>query len=313
MKYSAMKKHLLLSFFIMLSLGLYSQNTYTDSSVTCVAYWKKNDIRTFTIAKYEEKKLDQTRSEVNLVTYDVTIRVLDSTKDGYTLEWKQGNVNIKGMDSAGNALAGKLLSGVKFIYSTEEVGAFKELLNWQEVRDFYVNMLKMQFSKDRPDSISRSIIENMISSLSSKESVEAIMIKEVQLLYNPFGVEFPKRAMSAETELPNMLGGQPFPAILTFSMGSLDVKNNLATVLLTQEVDKQKGKSILLNLIQQMSRGASMNEINSMIDKVEITDKISLTFHLATGWQSRITYVRIVDLGKGYQKTQYIIEEKKVK
>jgi hypothetical protein len=308
-----MKKHLFLSFFILLSLGLYAQNTYSDSSVTCVAYWKKNDVRTFTIAKYEEKKLDQSRSEVKLIAYDVTIRVLDSTKEGYKLEWKQGNVRIKGMDSVGNVLAGKLLSGVKFIYSTDDVGSFKALLNWQEVRDFYVNMLKMQFSKDRADSISRAMIENMISNLSTKESVEAIMIKEVQLLYNPYGVEFPKRAVSAETELPNMLGGQPFPAILTFSMASLDVKNNMATVLLTQQVDKQKGKSILLDLLQKMSRGASLSDINSTIEKVEITDKISLTFHLATGWQSKVEYVRIVDLGKGYQKTQYIIEEKKGK
>jgi hypothetical protein len=308
-----MKRHLFVCLFILLSLGLYAQNTYSDSSVTCVAYWKKNDVRTFIISKYEEKKLDQARSEVKLIAYDVTIRVLDSTKEGYKLEWKQGNVRIKGIDSVGNALAGKMLSGVKFIYSTDDVGSFKELLNWQEVRDFYVNLLKMQFSKDRADSISKAMIENMISNLSTKESVEAIMIKEVQLLYNPYGVEFPKHAMSAETELPNMLGGQPFPAILTYSMAALDVKNNLATVLLTQEVDKQKGKSILLDLLQKLSRGASPSDINSTIEKVEITDKISLTFHLATGWQSKVEYVRIVDLGKGYQKTQYTIEEKKGK
>lgn len=308
-----MKKHLFLSFFILLSLGLYAQNTYSDSSVTCVAYWKKNDLRTFTIAKYEEKRLDQARSEVKLMSYDVTIRVLDSTKDGYKLEWKQGNVNIKGMDSVANTLAGRLLSGVKFIYATDDVGSFKELLNWQEVRDFYVNMLKMQFSKSRADSMSRSMIENMIAKLSTKESVEAIMIKEVQLLYNPYGVEFPKQALSTETELPNMLGGQPFPAIMTFSMAALDVKNNLATVLITQEVDKQKGKSILLDLLQKLSRGASLNDINSAIEKVEITDRISLTFHLATGWQSKVEYVRMVDMGKGYQKTQYTIEEKKGK
>lgn len=121
-----MKKHLFLSFFIVLSLGLYAQNTYTDSSVTCVAYWKKNDVRAFTITKQEEKNLDQARSEVKLIAYDVTIRVLDSTKEGYKLEWKQGNVRIKGMDSVSNALAGKLLSGVKFIYSTDDIGSFKE-------------------------------------------------------------------------------------------------------------------------------------------------------------------------------------------
>jgi hypothetical protein len=308
MKNTSMNKMLLLIVAVVLTQDLIAQNRYTDSSVTCVAYWGRTDTRKFTFTKIKDKQLSDGSRTKSSISYDVSIKVLDSSATGYKLEWNQGNFSIDGKDNQQNLAVSMLMSGIKFIYNTDDVGSFKELLNWKEVRDFYVNMLKMQLSNTKQDGSAQAALDKMMASLATKESVEALMIREVQLLHSPYGLEYDKAGTMAETELPNLFGGKPFPATLKLSMASLLPSADAASIIIFQQVDKMKGRDALVSIIQQFAGKSSAAEISEAIKTIDVSDKTTYSFHLSTGWVSCIEFVRKVDLGGALQEERYTME-----
>lgn len=306
-----MKKHLLLSLAILGCIhNLTAQNLFTDSTATCIGFWGKKDVKRYTLTKTKDRRFADSVDHSS-ITSQVTIKVLDSTENGYRLEWKHENAKIEGMDDQSNSLTSLVMGGLRFIYSTDETGIFKELENWKEVRDFYVNMMKMRLEQKPVKQESKSMLDKLITTLGTREAVESIMIKEIQLFHSPFGAEFNKKGVVLETELPNVLGPNPIPAQLSLSLVKLDTPKALATILVAQEIDRIKGREVLLGIIQQMAGNISAQDLANQIKKIDISDKTSFTYYLSSGWFSNIHYERTVDVGGGKQAERIVFEEKR--
>ena len=177
-----MKKLLVFGIIILISSNLFSQISIKDSTVQVIGYWSKYDKQSYdvTYEKYKLKNKDTISRE--LMKYEVDVKIIDSTANSYSIEWFYKNYSI----NTENELVRKLTSiadDISVKIKTDEYGAFLEVINWEEVRDYLEKVtekLKVEL-KDVPNY--KEIIANVMSIYSTKESVEANAIKDALQFY----------------------------------------------------------------------------------------------------------------------------------
>lgn len=302
-------KHLLSLVILAIShLATSAQNTVTDSSATCIAYWKKGEEKVFLINHKKEKLKDGVRQSGEDIHYEAHLTVKDSSAAGYTIEWTNRNYSsptnnpmVKGMNF--------LYNDLHFLYKTTEAGAFVELVNWEEVRDFYVNLAALSVPRD--NDTAQEIMNKTKAMFSSREAVEAAMIPEIQLLHLPYGYEFSTQKQVGETTLPNLFGGDPIPALQTIRITHLDPE--AYTLAMTQEIDRANASAFLKDMFQRLgvTNTASTEEINRVLQSFEISDSREFTVGVQTGWLSQVWYQKVVKADTMKQLESYRIAEKK--
>lgn len=275
----------------------YGQNAFTDTSATCVAFWKKGETRRYFVTKTKEKFSGTERVKESEISFEVILRVIDSTDKGYTLEWKQRNYQSAGIDDASLSMINTVMRDLKLIYTTDELGTFKELVNWKEVRDFWLDNLNVAINRN--DKKAMEILGKMKAMLEKRENVEVAVIREVQLYHAPYGLEYSLGGEATETALPNISGGSPIPAFITLRLNSLDVPGDVCSVRIDQAIDKRKGRDILIDLMRKLVPAAADADFEASIQELLMDDVQEYMYSISTGWISRIGMkrtIRIADL-----------------
>ncbi len=269
------------------------QNKVTDTSATIVGYWQKGDYARLSLMqtkeRYKNGKLNSSGSSNSLIDFLVT----DATENSYTINWKYVSIDLGGPPSS--PLIEKLLKviqGVTVVYQTDEMGTFKELLNWKEIQKIVydaVDSVGWQVNKDEMN----AILSQLKNVYASKESIEQIVIRDVQLFHSLYGGDYVlKQKLVADTELPNFLGGEPFPAILTIEMTELKPRENFCKVQILQSINKEKATKLISDFIEKLSAGKSKETVMPVIG---ISDFNEFEVELNKGWVMRAFYKRIVE------------------
>lgn len=288
----------------------FAQNRFTDSSATCIAFWKNGETRLLQIKHGKQKYSSSKLQSETVVIYEAHIKIIDSTTDGFTIEWVYKN--FKSADSSEESLAGvnTIMEGLKILYKTDDAGSFSELLNWEEVRDFYFNLIEEATAR-KQDKTATAAINQIRGMFESKESIEAVLIREIQLYHTPYGTEYSLRGETIETELPNISGGVPFPAIITVKLDVLNLKNDFCKVSLNQIIDKGKAGPIIVDLLKRLagSNSKEADVTNNDIENMEISDSNEFTYSIKSGWLSKIIYKRTATIAAMKQIETYEITE----
>lgn len=285
------KKIVLLGITIVFSVLCFAQNTVTDSTATVLGYWKKGDKVSLAYKVRKQRFKDNKLTSDNTTSYTVNVSVVEESAESYTLEWKCTGVKVSGTD-AGNPVVGKyasLTEGLVMRYRTDAGGSFEELLNWQEVQKFsYASVERIFAGMDAPEI--KSAIENTKKMFASKESIEQVTAKEVQLYHSLYGGEYKlKDKVVGETQLPNFLGGAPFDAVIRIEMTALDPRAKTCDISVSQQLDREKVTKALSDWINKMSNGKSTN-----LPDVDIADNSEYKVELPTGWIKSVKYKREV-------------------
>jgi len=243
------------------SIPAWSQSD-DDSSASCITYWKKSETKVYSILHEKTIDVKDSASRHFSFSYEAHITVLDSTEEDYTIKWVfhvsgQGNKELIGTQPL------PVFEGMQMIFKISSVGTFIELINWEEVRDSYAHLSGTVYS--------------------TKESVEAALIKEIQLFHLPFGYKFTTRKVSENTQLSNPLGGDPLPALQTYQITELDRRQDRFTLSFRQELDK------------------------SSFDKLVVSDTSEYQFILSSGWIRRLYYLRTAGSAALKQSDAYTI------
>jgi hypothetical protein len=270
-----------------------AQNIATDTSAPFVAYWKKGEKKTFTITKKVEKTESSKIISTASNTCTVSVTVKDSTAEGYTLEWNykypQQAARIAGFEF--------LLNGLKVIYKTDDVGSFKELVNYDEIKMFLDKSLKAFASTAKDTTGMTTVMSQVKKVFSSRESVEQLLLREVSLYHTPYGVEYSINKTVTETELPNFIGGDPWPALLTMRLSGKP-SSQIAQAVMDMEIDKVKAaeniKTFLVKTGQAMGKEVPESELPSYL---EIKDRYQFDMVLKTGWIKTASVKRIANYG----------------
>jgi len=130
-----MKLLLIFGTILLLSSSLFAQISMKDSTVQVIGYWAKQETQSYDVSyeKFKIKNNDTISRE--LMKYEIDIKIIDSTENSYTIEWFYKNYSI----DTENELVRKLTSIANYIsvkIKTDEFGAFIEIVNWEDVRDY---------------------------------------------------------------------------------------------------------------------------------------------------------------------------------
>lgn len=291
------------------TLALFAQTQTKNTTQSCVAHWHKGETKNYTITHTKEQ-IDNGKSISKVVlNYDADITVLDSTKDGYTLQWNyKGTSSKKNEGAAEIALA--LFKGLKIVYKTTITGGFKELINWQEVRDFYISMMQQSIPKNLDDS-TKMMLEKTKALFGTREAVEATLIKEVSLLHVPHGYQYSTKGTVTQTTLPSPFGTEPIPAILSIKVTELSPMHDYFRLVVNQQVNKEAALKMMRGVFEKMNV-ASQKEIEEglkMFTSFEVTDNSDYKIAISTGWVSSVVHSRVANTGSLRQVESYEITE----
>lgn len=311
-----MKAPFKLSIFLLLLISTFcsiAQNRVTDTSATCIAFWKNGEYRILQITHGKEK-YDSTKLKSNTsITYEAHIKIIDSTTNSFTIEWIYKNFSSSDLNEQSLAGVNTIMEGLKIIYKTNDLGSFSELLNWQEVRDFYFNTLEKSLSSNPENKETNTAMNQVKAMFQSKESVEAVLIREIQLYHTPYGTEYTLSGETIETVLANISEGPPFPAKITIKLNELNPEKDYCNVSLNQTIDKEKAGSIIIDLLKRLAGSSTKDaDINKKdIENMEISDLNEFVYSINTGWLFKVIYKRTATISNTKQIETYEITEKK--
>src|SRR5690349_2140348 len=192
-----------------------AQNVVTDTSATVVAYWKKGDKKTFVLDKIIEKKSKE-KHVVDSAKFELTVTVMEESDKGYTLEWrykllalpKPPGMEIPGIES--------LCNNLRILYTTDENGTFQEVRNLDEMISMLGKSYDLLLKSSNYPKEYEPFMNELKKMVSTKESVENLMMKDVQLFHQLYGAEYNTRKQEEDVELMNVFGGDPYPAVIDY-------------------------------------------------------------------------------------------------
>jgi len=263
------------------SIPAWSQKAAPDTSADCVTNWRKSESKVYSIVHEKTTVGPDIPGKHFSFSYEANITVLDSTAEDYTIKWvlhvpENVNKELIGIQQL------PVFEGMQMIFKISSVGTFVELINWEEVRDGYVQLMELSMPKKK-DSVLTGALDKAKSLFGTKESVEAALIKEIQLFHLPYGYKFTTRKVSENTQLSNPLGGDPLPALQTYQITELDRRQDRFTLSFRQELDK------------------------SSFDKLVVSDTSEYQFILSSGWIRRLYYLRTAGSAALKQSDAYTI------
>lgn len=227
----------ILGLILLLSCNIYGQIDMNDSTAQVVGFFNQNETQSYVVTeeKYKVKGADTTDRE--FVKYTVDITIVDSTADSYIIYWHYRDYDI----ASNNAIMKKIGSiehdiTVKIL--TDEYGALKEVINWEEVRDYGLKQIKLikDEMKDIPNY--KKLIKQIEGMYSTKESIESAAIQEIQQFYTFHGGKY-KHGLEYvnDMQVANLLGGDPFDAKVTFWLDEINPDDDNIVMRLVQSTD----------------------------------------------------------------------------
>lgn len=278
-----------------------------DSTVAFVAYWNNGDVRDFQITK-EEKRLkgDEVIKDIS-TTYSARFEVIDSTETSYTIQY-----DFKNQAFGANQIPDEfmpVLEKYKFLkikYKTDELGAFVELLNWQEIANLMTELFEETSTMIGPDSVDISkAIEPFVKIFSTREAIEIVLLKELQYIHWPFGLEYNiYDTIHYEEYLPNLFGGDPIRADGTLTFDSVNFETSYCRFTNQLVMNPVEAKAMVVNLLDQMlenmtfqteeKKSKKVKEMEDAFSKMSmnITDKNVFEYDYFPGWPRRINIQR---------------------
>ena len=235
-----LKSILLTSTFILSAFSTFGQINLEDSTVQVIGFWGRNEKQNYSVSleKINVKGSDTTSRE--MIKYDVEITIKDSTSDSYTIEWFYRNFT----NNSENKIVQKMLSisqDMKVLIKTDELGVVKEVVNWEEVRDYIkkgTNLLRQEF-KDIPKM--EDVITLVENTYLSKAAIESQAILDAQQFYNFHGARYKLgEVLEGQLKSPNLYGSEPFDTDFTVYLDEINQEDNNYILRSTQSINSDQ-------------------------------------------------------------------------
>ncbi|MDQ3101809.1 MAG: hypothetical protein M3R08_10520 [Bacteroidota bacterium] len=274
-----------------------------DHGIPFVAYWNMGDEYQFNVEKRLEQWKDGKITKNEVSRYKATFKIIDSTATSYIVHWSY-NLDLgkdHGIDPSIVERSSKF-NELEYQYRTDELGAFVELLNWEEVSNAMKDLVTQMIDAVGEDDLAKrekvqGMLEPMLPLFSSKDAIENLAMKEVQLIHYPFGVEFSTTdPLEYDEALPNLFGGDPIKARSKVSVSSVD-RNEMRCVLQHQmSIDPKEMKKIMNQALQKLELNAKEMESG----KYNVRDENTFDYLYETGVPVKIVADRetIMSFGK---------------
>ncbi len=312
-----MKKIFLLVLLFGYQLSSYSQ--IDSTKVAFVSYWSIGDSYNFKISKIKQQWKKDSLTKDQKQVYIAKFTVIDSTKNSYTINWSYENDlknNYKIPDEFLYKFSKYKLTEIK--YKTSEVGEFIEVLNWKEVSNIMNEMMTDIFNNlDKYDAKTMNKIEKALKPIkqiySSKRGIEQLVVKELQYLHYPMGIEYDITEPILYTdEIPNMFGGAPIKGKAKLYFEDVDFENGFCVLKQETTMDPEGAKKLLFQLFRKMRLNDAKIKEAFKTAVFDIKDRSTFEYYYNPGIPHKIETTRetIIDIDqeKGKRIDKTIIE-----
>lgn len=277
---------------------LSAQNIATENSVPVVAYWQKTDVKKLSITRTTKKTEAGKTTVFNTNTCEAQLKIVDSTTEGYTIDWTYKDAGTAAKNSPELSGITSLFTNLNIRYKTDDVGSFKELVNYEEVKKFLYTAMDALFQLAKDTSGINMINTEFKKILSSRESLQQLLLRDISLYHTAYGVEYSFTPQTGETSLPNFLGGEPWPAQLSLKLSQLKTKEDFAQVQMNQEIDQEKAAIIMKQFISRIAASQGKEVPKDALPSVLIIkDHNEFDIVLSSGWIKRAYMKRMARSG----------------
>jgi len=232
-----MRKNLSIVLFFILIIKANCQINMSDSTVQIIAYWDKDETQSYIISNEKIKIQGNDTISREYSKYEVDITIQDSTEHGYVLNWFYHDYLIETENDLIKKIS-SIIEDMNVQIKTNELGAFVEVINWEDIKDFIFQgtaMLKEELKNIPNMDRIISLMENMYG---SKQAIEASAINEILQFHFFHGLQYKLlEEYSYDAQLTNMFGGDPFDAKVDFWLDEINNDDNNSILRMHQTVD----------------------------------------------------------------------------
>lgn len=294
----------------LISLQLFAQINMEDSTVQVVSYWDKGEKQNYAISLEKIKLKDGDTTAKELITYEVEVSVIDSSKNSYTVQWDYKNFETNQVDDLTQALT-KLNKNMKVVYKTDELGNFLEVVNWKDIRDY--NQKSIAVLKKKYSNIPEidKIIKQVENNFNSKEAIESVSIKDIQQFHSFHGGKYKLQEELAEKiKVPNLLTGVPFDADFSLYLDEINEADNNFIIRSSQVVDSTQLTEATFQYLSTMAKNMNVKapnrtDIKSLSNEIQVGSRIH-----GSGWVVYSIQTTTVNSGTHTNIEERIIEVK---
>ncbi len=279
-----MSKIFLTVLFLVTATTIVAQINIADSTVQVITYWDKGETQAYTVTMEKTKVRGTDTISSERTTYDVEITVLDETDDSYTIQWLYQNIKTDNP----NPTVQKLMSitkDMKVIFKTDELGAFAEVVNWKEIKEYIqaaTTMLKNDLKNT--DEINQALKQLEVT-FSTKEAIESASIKDIQQFHSFHGGKYKLgEVLEGEMKVPNVLGPDPFDADMTASLDEINEEDDTFILWATQKVNAEQLTNATFSYLTTIAKDIKI-DLPKREDFTDLkNDTITTSKIHGTGW-----------------------------
>ncbi len=291
-----------------------------ENEIAVVGYFWKNDTMTYRQAHIEYKIENNDTTVSESYEEDFMIVVTDSTSDGYKMKYIPLSFTLHDADTVTSLMTNamrQLMLSVVCEFTTDELGLFKSITNWREIRDQLKKGVKATCDTlystipDLDSIMPRKSLENVLSlHFSTKEGISNCY-EELENLFGLHGSTFDIGDKEVDTE------EEGYPQHVSVKIGYTaieDEENDFdgdyaistqSTTTIPFEDVVDLGMS-LVSLISDMAsdsldmvRDQALDSLKTTMPQgqgVEIKEN-SYIGYFFNGWPKEYYYEKIMDLG----------------
>lgn len=291
---------------LILTFGCAQKKTHSfpeNASVDCIAKWKKNDSIQLKITR-ETQSAERKGNES--AYYYATVKVMDTLSNGYLLSWQNKPAVDFGNASLQAQMANLFLT-LRIIYTTDKNGSFNSIENYDEMQQALESTIKV-ISDSMAHHTDTAIINQQMQQVrvmfSSREMVNQIMSRDIQLFHGAYGGTFKARPDTTRGELRIPLGQIQFPATVISALKSLDNQKKVAEISVVQQIDPIKAAKAMNDFLTEQFREAGHEpKPGEAMTKYSIADTALYSYQMSNGWISQLYSTRTMDMENGTLQT----------
>lgn len=249
-----MKKTIILFWTLFIVVNLEAQINMNDSTAQVIAYWNLNDKQTYQVTTEKYKIVDADTTVTEYFKYLVDITVKDSTSNSYTIDWFYHAYEINEENELLKKLS-NLVEDMTITVRTDETGVLEEVVNWKDIQAFVFKATQMlrEETKDIPN-IDKVItqIENMYT---SKESIEAAAIREIQLFHTFHGAKYKmNQEYNSALKIANLYDDEPFDADAIVWLDEINPDDNNFILRMNLAVNSEQLTKTTFNYLTDIAK-----------------------------------------------------------
>lgn len=298
------------------SFNLFSQeqpNLVSSTKITTIGYWNIGDKVSYQVSQTDvtnkSGSTQPTKQKSN--TYDLEIKVIDSTDHSYVLEMKYLKSAVEGYDPQLQELMNSFQTSAPIRYQTDELGIYQKILNTAELqKDFKKKCeeFKKQLVVNKGAEAAKPVIkmlDDVLIEFAKPENIEVLYLGDIMAIHGNYGMELVlNKPAEIDVEIPCLMD------IVVKGSGKITLQTinktkDLASISIRYKPNQDELKRYMKKFFELFVPAESKEfKIDDM--KIDFEDTEKLQMQLSSGWMPSIQTSRTISVTFGEEKIKKV-------